>query len=264
MSPDAPSDPADEPTAQSTSDRRGPSTGAPAGSAYLARPDDGAGPGVLVLHSWWGLNRGIKDLVERLGDAGFTAMAPDLFGGTELANPTDPLQAAIRLAEADVDATAGLILASIVALRAHSEDPQAPVGILGFSMGASWALWAACSQPDSVGAVVACYGHQDMDFDGLLAPVMCHFAELDPLVSEDQAAQMQAHIRLAGASVVTRRHPGTRHFFAESGVPVMGADGDIGERGVVEEVAAEAAREQTVEFLRLHLQGGTADDRIAR
>lgn len=244
---------------QSTSDRRSPSAGAPAGSAYLVRPEDGAGPGVLVLHSWWGLNRGIKDLVERLGGAGFTTMAPDLFGGTALADPADPLQAAIRLAEADVDATAGLILASIVALRAHSEDPQAPVGILGFSMGASWGLWAACSQPDSVGAVVAYYGYQDMDFDGIMAPVLCHLAELDPLMSEDQAAQMQAHIRLAGGSVVSTRHSGTRHFFAESGVPVLGADGGVGERDDVEETAATSAWEQTVEFLRCHVDGGPVD-----
>lgn len=227
---------------------------APAGSAYLVGPDDGAGPGVLVLHSWWGLNRGIKDVTEELAASGFTAMAPDLFAGTELQDPANPMEAAERLARTDVDATAGFILASIVALRAHSADPQAPVGILGFSMGASWALWAAGRQPDSVAAVVAYYGHQDMDFDGLSAPVLCHFAEHDPLVSKDQAAEMQAHIRLVGGSVEVTTHPGTRHFFAESDVPVVGADGAVGERGMLEEAAAATAWKQTTGFLGEHLE----------
>lgn len=233
--------------------------GTSAGSAYLAGPDDAAGPGVLVLHSWWGLNQGTKDLTERLAGSGFTALAPDLFAGMELQDPADPMEAATRLARANVDATAGLILASIVALRANSADPQAPVGILGFSMGASWALWAADRQPDSVGAVVAYYGHQEMDFDGLSAPVLCHFAELDPLMSEDQAVEMQAHIRLAGGSVESTTHPGTRHFFAESGVPVMSADGAVGERGVVEETAAETAWGQTIDFFHGHLEAPLAE-----
>jgi carboxymethylenebutenolidase len=209
---------------------------------------------VLVLHSWWGLNRGTKDLTERLAGRGFTAMAPDLFAGTDLKDPQSPMEAAERLARADVDATAGFILASIVALRAHSADPQAPVGILGFSMGASWALWAAGRQPDSVGAVVAYYGHQDMDFDDLSAPVLCHFAELDPLVSEDQATEMQARIGLAGGSVEVTTHPGTRHFFAESDVPVVSADGAVGERSLVEASAAETAWGQTIDFFSGHLE----------
>ncbi len=232
-----------------------PSPGGRAGSAYLVSPESGPGPGVLVLHSWWGLNRATKEIVEHLADSGFTALAPDLFAGRTLSDPVDPLEAAERLGAADPDKTAGLILASIVALRAHSADPEAPVGIVGFSMGASWALWAATRQPDSVGAVVAYYGHQDMDFEGLRAPVLCHFAAMDPLVSGNEATEMQAHLHLAGVAVEAVRHPGTRHFFAEAGVPVVDSDGAAGERGLTEEAAAVTAWNQTVAFLSDHLGG---------
>ncbi len=217
------------------------------------RPDSGPGPGVLVLHSWWGLNHATRAITETLADAGYTAMAPDLFGGSGLTDPADPVEAAARLAEADVDSTAGLILSSIVALRAHSADPGSPVGLVGFPMGASWALWAAARQPDSVAAAVAYYGHQDMDFQGLTAPVLCHLAELDPFVSADQAAEMQAHIRLVGGSVEVFTHPGTRHFFAEDGVAVVDAEGNVGSRGLVEDAAAVTAWRRTVQFLDEHL-----------
>ena len=48
---------------------------------YLALPEHGDGPGVLVLHAWWGLNDTIKAFCTRLAEAGFVAFAPDLYHG---------------------------------------------------------------------------------------------------------------------------------------------------------------------------------------
>src|SRR5512138_4039475 len=48
---------------------------------YLAVPSTGKGPGVLVLHAWWGLNDTIKGLCGRLAESGFVAFAPDLYHG---------------------------------------------------------------------------------------------------------------------------------------------------------------------------------------
>ena len=48
--------------------------------AYLATPETG-GPGLLVLHAWWGLKPFFKNLCDRLAEGGFTALAPDLFQG---------------------------------------------------------------------------------------------------------------------------------------------------------------------------------------
>jgi carboxymethylenebutenolidase len=47
-------------------------------SQYLATPPGGKGPGVLVLHAWWGLNATFKGICDRLAEAGFVALAPDL------------------------------------------------------------------------------------------------------------------------------------------------------------------------------------------
>ena len=49
-------------------------------NAYLAAPKDG-GPAVLVLHAWWGLSDGIRRHCDRLAEAGFVALAPDLYDG---------------------------------------------------------------------------------------------------------------------------------------------------------------------------------------
>src|SRR2546421_9789424 len=50
-------------------------------SAYLAVPEHGSGPGVVVLHAWWGLTQPFRQVCDRLGEAGFVALAPDLYHG---------------------------------------------------------------------------------------------------------------------------------------------------------------------------------------
>src|SRR2546421_5603523 len=50
-------------------------------SAYLAEPSHGSGPGVLVLHAWWGLTEPFRQVCDRLAEAGFVALAPDLYRG---------------------------------------------------------------------------------------------------------------------------------------------------------------------------------------
>lgn len=209
-----------------------------AGSGYVVAPDSGSGPGVLVLHSWWGLTDGTKDLVERLADAGYTALAPDLSEGVL---PADGEAAAILLAESDPNATAALVLDSTVALRAHSVDPQARIAVVGFSMGASWGLWLATRQPESVDAVVAYYGAQNIDFDQLDAPVLGHFAERDTLVTDDDLTEMHARLLLSEKSIEVHHYPGTTHWFAESGVAEF-HDPD----------AAEQAWQRTLAFLSEH------------
>src|SRR5205809_702281 len=48
---------------------------------FLSVPKKGSGPGVLVLHAWWGLTDFFKGLSDRLASTGFVAFAPDLYRG---------------------------------------------------------------------------------------------------------------------------------------------------------------------------------------
>jgi pimeloyl-ACP methyl ester carboxylesterase len=51
-------------------------------------------------------------------------------------------------------------------VQEKSVDPVRPISIVGFSMGASLALWASVRIPDRVTKVVAFYGAQSIDFAG--------------------------------------------------------------------------------------------------
>ena len=53
--------------------------GVSSAGAYVAAPERAAGPAVLVLHAWWGLNGFIRQFCDRLAAEGFVALAPDAF-----------------------------------------------------------------------------------------------------------------------------------------------------------------------------------------
>src|SRR6266849_4219777 len=56
---------------------------------YLASPKAGAGaPGFVCIQEWWGLNEQIKKTADRLAEAGYRALVPDLYRG-KLAKASD-------------------------------------------------------------------------------------------------------------------------------------------------------------------------------
>src|SRR5256885_15389491 len=56
-------------------------TGGGNAQGYLAESKNAKGPGIVVIQEWWGLQGQIKSVCDRLAQDGFTALAPDLYGG---------------------------------------------------------------------------------------------------------------------------------------------------------------------------------------
>jgi carboxymethylenebutenolidase len=211
-----------------------------AGTGYLAVPDSGSGPGVLVLHAWWGLNDFFRGLCDRLAAEGFVALAPDLLGGQVATTPED---AERQLGEASPDELAHLTRASLATLRSLPSTPDGPVGVIGFSMGASMALWVSAREPDLVSATTVFYGAQDIDFAESKSAYLGHFTAEgdDPWVDEDSVVLLEAELRLDDLDATFHRYPGTRHWFFETDRPEHDPE------------AAELAWQRTLAFLRQHL-----------
>ena len=205
--------------------------------AYVRVPDD-ARIGVVVLHAWWGLNDDVIRYTDRLVDAGFAAIAPDMFRGQVATEP----EHAERLSQEGDDGIAGDVAWAAID-RLAAELPEAPLATLGWSFGASYGIWAPSLRPP-VRATVAYYGSWVGDFIRESdAPLIGHFAEEDPFTSEDDIRMLEAAYERAGREIVTYRYPGTGHWFAEPSRPEYRAD------------AADLAFERTVAFLRDRLGG---------
>jgi carboxymethylenebutenolidase len=203
-------------------------------NAYLASPD-GGGPGVLVLHAWWGLKQSFKEMCDQLAEHGFTALAPDYYQG-RIANTIEEAEALLGKNDN------GLMGDSIKAARDYLVSLRAgqPIGVLGFSMGASWALDIAGNESD-IAATVLFYGVGDTDFHKVKSKILGHFSDNDDWEPLDGVQAMEQDMKNAGLDVTFHIYPGVAHWFMESDRPEYDSE------------SANLAWERTFEFLNKSL-----------
>jgi carboxymethylenebutenolidase len=192
-----------------------PSNGSTA-SGYLVTPPGGKGPGVLVIQEWWGLDSGIKEMARRLGEAGFVALAPDLYHG-ELAQHDEMDKAAHLMQSLPADRAARDMSGAVDYLATHSAVTSKGIGVVGFCMGGMLSFIIAANRPDRVKAVVPFYGFPkgaaEPDWSGLSAAISGHMAERDGFFSPEAARALEAKLRRMGKTVTLTIHPGTGHAF---------------------------------------------------
>ncbi len=178
--------------------------------AYFVQDDAGPGPGVLILHSFWGLTSSVKNLADGLADRGYTVLAPDINFGELPESEQDALN---HLGDASPDRLASLVISSARLLHERSTEGQ--IGIVGFGMGGSLGLWASVRLADLVGAAVSFYGTQQIDFAGSKSSYLIHLAEEDEFITQDEVVFMEATLGLESLRVEVVRYPGTKHGFCE-------------------------------------------------
>src|SRR5713226_5445169 len=129
-------------------------------SAYLAVPEGGSGPGVLVLHAWWGLTDVFKRVCDRLAEAGFVALAPDLYHGKTAAS-VEEAQALGAALDRDVERVRGDIAGAVQILRQHDAthlaNGRGKLALVGFSLGGAYALGLSVTLAQEIAAVVTFY-----------------------------------------------------------------------------------------------------------
>jgi carboxymethylenebutenolidase len=205
-------------------------------SGYLSAPGAGLGSGILLLHAWWGLNEFVIETCDRLAAAGFVALAPDYYAG-KVARSVDEARA--RRQELDRKSTNKLVALALDYLCSHPAVAGPALGVIGFSLGCSFALQAARSRSQVVRAVALFYGAGGGKFDRVQAAFMGHFADHDRWGAH--AAKVNAladRIRSAGLRTEFFTYQDTEHWFAET------------DRPEYDQAAAELAWERSIRFLR--------------
>ena len=215
-------------------------------SGYLVRPPAGSGPGVLVIQEWWGLDPSLKKTADKLGDAGFVALVPDLFHG-ETAGHTEMDKAAKLMQSLPPDRAGRDMSGAVDFLASHSAVTSKGIGVVGFCMGGMLSLIIAANRPDTVKAVVPFYGFPqgaaEPDWSKLTAAVSGHMAEHDDFFSPAAARALEAKLRGLGKDVTLTVHPGTGHAF-------MGPHNAL---GTLNEKLAAEIWPQVIAFLKQHL-----------
>ncbi|NOT05260.1 MAG: dienelactone hydrolase family protein [Anaerolineales bacterium] len=204
-------------------------------NAYLAAPDKG-GPGILFLHAWWGLKPFFKQLCDQLAGHGYVVLAPDLRDG-QIATTID--EAKELMQKSDDQLTGAIVMVAKEHLHNLTHNQ---IGVIGFSMGAAWALVAASYDPDKIAATVLFYGaYPGMDFSKVKSKVLGHFCEVDEWEPIEGVREMEADMKSAGVNAALHFYPKVGHWFVESDRPEYDA------------AAAQLAWDRTFDFLKKNL-----------
>jgi carboxymethylenebutenolidase len=219
-----------------------PSNGSEA-HGYLAIPESGKGPGVIVIQEWWGLTDHIADIVDRFAAEGFVALAPDLYGGK---TAHDAEEAGRLMSELPVDRAARDLSGAVDYLLGHEAVTSEKVGAVGFCMGGGFVLMLAAQQGEKIGAAVPFYGVGPAvpeQYSGVRAAVLGHYGEQDQMYPAEAAREQEEQIRRESGAEVTFHYYPAGHAFHN----------DTNKLGTYDEANAKLAWQRTVDFLRAKL-----------
>lgn len=183
------------------------------GQGYLAVPEQGVGPGVVVIQEWWGLVDHIKDVCDRFAAEGFVALAPDLYHGEKT---TEPDEAGKKMMALGME-RAGQDMGGAVDEVLRRSD-RTSLGVIGFCMGGGLALVLAAQRPDAVRVCLPFYGlipwpEAQPDYAALNAVVQGHYAERDEYFNPDAARALGQELEALGTQAEIIIHPGCDHAF---------------------------------------------------
>ncbi len=182
---------------------------------YLAEPRKAAGaPGIVVIQEWWGLNAQIRGVADRLAEAGYVALVPDLFRGksTVEAAEAEHLMSALNFG----DAASQDVRGAVQLLKARAQK----VGVSGFCMGGALALLALGAAPE-IDAGVVWYGYPPLEYvDGarIKAPLLAHWGTQDTIFPIDGVDRLEQKLREAGANFEFHRYLAHHAFANETAV----------------------------------------------
>jgi carboxymethylenebutenolidase len=179
----------------------------------------------------------MRAVCRRLAAAGFTIFAPDLYRGQIATTIEDAELLASQLNQHETQAKSDI--ARAVAYLSERDLVGPELGVIGFSLGAYYALALSNEDPDRVRAAVVFYGTGHMDYQRSQATYLGHFAEHDDFEPPSNVRSLEDALRAAGRPVTFHTYPGTGHWFFEQD-----------RTGVYNQAAADLAWERTLAFLR--------------
>ena len=202
---------------------------------YLATPKVGSGaPGFVCIQEYWGLNEQIKKAADRLAEAGFRALVPDLYRG-KLAKASD--EASHMMANLNFpDAAEQDIRGAVQYLKQSSKK----VAVGGFCMGGALTILAAVRVPE-MDAGACFYGIPDLgadEFKKIKIPLTCHFANKDGWITPPKVNDFEAALNQSKSKFEIYRYDAQHAFMNETRPEVYDA------------ASANLAWDRTLKFLK--------------
>jgi carboxymethylenebutenolidase len=205
---------------------------------YLATAKAGASAsGFVCIQEWWGLNEQIKKTADRLAEAGYSALVPDLYRG-KLAKASDEashMMANLNLSDAAEQDIRGA--------AQYLKQTYKKVAVGGFCMGGVLTILAAVRVPE-MDAGACFYGLPDLpaaEMKKIRIPLICHFASKDGWITPAKVNDFEAALKQSKSQFEIHRYDAQHAFMNEA------------RHGVYDAASAKLAWDRTLKFLNTSL-----------
>jgi carboxymethylenebutenolidase len=185
-------------------------------AGYLAEPAEPAhaksAPAVVVIQEWWGLNDQIRGVADRLAQAGYRALVPDLYRGksTVEAEEAHHLMTGLDFGQAASQDIRGAVQ--------HLKQGSSKVGVTGFCMGGALTILSATTVPE-MDAGVVWYGMPPLDYvdaSKIKAPLLAHWATQDGVFPIAGVDALEEKFKAAGVAYTGHRYLAYHAFANET------------------------------------------------
>ncbi|GAA4102080.1 dienelactone hydrolase family protein [Zhongshania borealis] len=197
------------------------------GSAVLYSDSDNteAGPAVVVVHEWWGLNDYARGRARQLAEAGYTAIAVDMYGtGKSTDHPKDAM-AFMKAALAEPDKMNARFDAALAILAKQPVVDKNKLYAIGYCFGGAVVLNQARRGLDLAG-VASFHGtlgtEAKAQANTVKAKVLVATGGADPMVPPAQVGGFVEEMSAAGVDLQLLSFPGVVHGFTNPGATAVG------------------------------------------
>ena len=212
-------------------------------SGYLAVPEAGSGPGLILGQEIFGINATMRATADYFAEEGYVVLAPDLFWrlepGIELGYSEEEFATAFGYFERfDIDRAIEDIGAAMDTLRGLPEC-TGQVGFMGFCLGGKLAYLTAARLDPAVSISFYGVGLPDLlgEADGIDCPMVFHCPELDQWMPPECVAALRDAFK-DRTDVEVYSYPGADHGFYN------------GDREVHDKPSSSMAHSRTIAALR--------------
>lgn len=194
---------------------------------YVSLPaGGGAHPAVIVIQHAGGVDEFVRRMCDRLAEAGFAAVAPDLYHREDPNSSDDSMTRMGRLRDTNIVTDVNAVVEHAKGLAEVRPDR---IGITGFCMGGRVTYLMAAQNPEFKAAVVfyggnimVPWGQGPAPFDTspqIACPVLGLFGGDDTNPNPVDVAKIDAELTRLGKAHEFHSYPGAGHAFMNEGRP---------------------------------------------
>jgi dienelactone hydrolase len=195
------------------------------GVMYLNDRQKDPGPGVIVVHEWWGLDDYARNRAHMLAEAGYTAFAVDMYGTGKVASHPKDAKSFMETALSNPETmNARFQAARTLMLKQQQVEPERLFAI-GYCFGGAVVLEQARRGTDLAGVASfhGSLGTENPAKSGeLKARVLVATGQADPMVPAKQVSGFVSEMTAAGADFQLLSFPEAKHGFTNPGADAAG------------------------------------------